>query len=212
MTAEPETPTERGADVIPLRAEDAHTETGLAEAKGAAYLDTTGTGDAKRLPIIPAHLHRSQIAKTAGEALGLHWYKARYHGLRSPVYAVKTAWYALRGIGRLTGRVLAWWHWTDGWLLESMAVAAGRAGASRRDERPPRGQENPRHPRPDPRRQRRGRPGAAAGHGPVPALVGLARCGRHRGAGAGPARRAGRPADHPRRHHPHRLPAARPRR
>ena len=128
MTAEPEIPDEHGADVIPLRAEDAHTETGLAEAKGAAYLDATGTGDAKRLPIIPAHLHRSQIAKTAGETLGLHWYKARYHGLRSPLYAVKTAWYALRGIGRLTGRVLAWWHWTDGWLLESMAVAAGRPG------------------------------------------------------------------------------------
>ena len=84
MTAEPETPDEHGADVIPLRAEDAHTETGLAEANGAAYLDATGTGDAKRLPIIPAHLQRSQIAKTAGEALGLYWYKARYHGLRVP--------------------------------------------------------------------------------------------------------------------------------
>ena len=70
--------------MIPLRAEDAHTETGLAEAKGPAYLDATGTGDAKRLPIIPEHLQRSRIAKTAGEALGLHWYKARYHGLRVP--------------------------------------------------------------------------------------------------------------------------------
>ena len=133
MTTDPadHTPDERdehGADVIPLRAEDAHTETGLAEANGPAYLDTTGTGDAKRLPIIPEHLQRARIAKTAAEALGLHWYKARYHGLRAPVYAVKTVWYALRGTGRLTGRVLAWWHWTDGWLLESMAVAAGRSG------------------------------------------------------------------------------------
>ena len=128
MTAEPETPADHGADVIPLRAEDAHTETGLAEANGPACLDATGTGDAKRLPIIPAHLQRSQIARTAGETLGLHWYKARYHGLRFPLYVVKTVWYALRGIGRLTGRVLAWWHWTDGWLLESMAVAAGRPG------------------------------------------------------------------------------------
>ena len=128
MTAEPEIPDEHGADVIPLRAEDAHTETGLAEAKGAAYLDATGTGDAKRLPIIPAHLQRSQIAKTAGEALGLYWYKARFHGLRVPVYAVLHIWYALRGTGRLTGRLMTWWHWTDGWLLESMAVAAGRPG------------------------------------------------------------------------------------
>ena len=37
-------------------------------------------------------------------------------------------WYALRGTGRLTGRLMTWWHWTDGWLLESMAVAAGRSG------------------------------------------------------------------------------------
>ena len=60
--------------------------------------------------------------------MGLHWYKARFHGLRVPVYAVKTVWYALVGTGRLTGKLLAWWHWTDGWLLESMAVAAGRSG------------------------------------------------------------------------------------
>ena len=78
---------EPGAEVIPLRAEDAHTETGLAEAKGPAYLDTTGTGDARRLPIIPEHLQRARIAKTAGEVLGLHWYKARFHGLRVPLYA-----------------------------------------------------------------------------------------------------------------------------
>ena len=63
-----------------------------------------------------------------GEVAGLHWYKARFHGFRVPVYAVKTVWYALVGTGRLTGKLLAWWHWTDGWLLESMAVAAGRSG------------------------------------------------------------------------------------
>ena len=128
---------ERGAEVIPLRAEDAHTETGLAEAKGAAYLDAAGTGDARRLPIIPEHLQRARIARTMGEVAGLHWYKARFHGFRVPVYAVKTVWYALVGTGRLTGKLLAWWHWTDGWLLESMAVAAGPVRASRRDERPP---------------------------------------------------------------------------
>ena len=76
----------------------------------------------------PSTSSAAHIAKTAAEALGLHWYKARYHGLRAPIYAVKTVWYALRGIGRLTGRLMTWWHWTDGWLLESMAVAAGRPG------------------------------------------------------------------------------------
>ena len=130
MTSEPadHTPDDHGAEVIPLRAEDAHTETGLAQAKGAAYLDATGTGDAKRLPIIPAHLQRARIAKTAGETLGLYWYKTRFHAVRVPVYAVLHVWYAVRGTGRLTGRLMTWWHWTDGWLLESMAVAAGRSG------------------------------------------------------------------------------------
>jgi len=128
MTAEHQTPDEHGADVIPLRAEDAHTETGLAVAKRAAYLDATGTGDARRLAIIPAHLQRARIAKTAGEALGLYWYKTRFHAIRVPVYAILHIWYAFRGTGRLTGRVMTWWHWTDGWLLESMAVAAGRSG------------------------------------------------------------------------------------
>ena len=137
MTAEPETPAEHGADVIPLRAEDAHTETGLAEANGPAYLDATGTGDAKRLPIIPAHLHRAQIAKTAAEALGLHWYKARYHGLRSPDLRgqdglVRAAGHrpphrAGAGLVALDGRVAA--------RIDGRRRRA--AGASRRDERPP---------------------------------------------------------------------------
>jgi len=130
MTTTPDAPEpdERGAEVIPLRAGDAHTETGFATAAAPAYLDTTGTGEAKRLPIVPEHLHRDRIRRTLGEAMGLHWYKARYHGLRSPLYAVLAVWYALRGAARLTGRVMAWWHWTDGFLLESMAVAAGRPG------------------------------------------------------------------------------------
>jgi S-DNA-T family DNA segregation ATPase FtsK/SpoIIIE len=116
------------ADVVPLHADDARTETGLAAAPGPAYLDTAGTGQDRRLPIIPAHLRRDRIGKTIGEAAGLHWYKARFHGVRVPVYAVLGIWYAVRGASRLTGRLMTWWHWTDGFLLESMAVASGRSG------------------------------------------------------------------------------------
>jgi S-DNA-T family DNA segregation ATPase FtsK/SpoIIIE len=119
---------EHTAEIVPLRAENAGTETAFGQATGPAYLDTAGTGDDRRLPVIPEHLTRDRIRKTLSEVMGLHWYKARYHGVRAPVYAVLTVWYAVRGTGRLTGRLMSWWHWTDGFLLESMAVAAGRSG------------------------------------------------------------------------------------
>jgi S-DNA-T family DNA segregation ATPase FtsK/SpoIIIE len=114
--------------VVPLRATDAHTETGLDETPAPAYLDTTGTGDAKRLPIVPEHLRRDRIRQTIREATDLRWYKTRYHGARSPVYAARILAYAVRGTARLTGQLLTWWHWTDGWVLESLAVASGRSG------------------------------------------------------------------------------------
>ena len=56
------------------------------------------------------------------------WHRTRYHGLRSPAYLARFAICTLRGLRRTAIRVLTWWHWTDGWALESMAVAAGRAG------------------------------------------------------------------------------------
>jgi S-DNA-T family DNA segregation ATPase FtsK/SpoIIIE len=120
---------EHPAEVVTLRATSAGTSTAFGQAPAPVYLDTGGTGgQAKRLPIIPSRLRRDRIGQTLAEAAGLHWHRARYHGVRAPVYLVKTLWYALRGAARLAGRLLAWWHWTDGWLLESMAVAAGRAG------------------------------------------------------------------------------------
>jgi DNA segregation ATPase FtsK/SpoIIIE, S-DNA-T family len=119
---------ERMAEVVPLRAEDAGTETAFGQAPGPAYLDTSGTGETKRHPIIPDHLRRDRIGQTAAEAFGLHWHKARYHGFRSPAYLAKTCVYAVRGLFRLAGQLLAWANWADGWVLESMAVAAGRSG------------------------------------------------------------------------------------
>ena len=129
MTTEhPDPDREHLADVVPLRAEDAGTETAFGQGTGPAYLDTSGTGDAKRHPIIPEHLRRDRIRQTAAEALGLRWHKARYHAFRSPAYLVKTLAYAVRGLFRLTGQLLAWANWADGWVLESLAVAAGRSG------------------------------------------------------------------------------------
>ena len=119
---------EHTAEVVPLRADDAGTETRFGQSAGPAYLDTSGTGDAKRHPIIPEHLRRDRIRQTVSEVAGLHWHKARYHGFRSPVYTVKTLVYAVRGLFRLTGQLVAWANWADGWVLESLAVAAGRSG------------------------------------------------------------------------------------
>jgi S-DNA-T family DNA segregation ATPase FtsK/SpoIIIE len=116
------------AEVVPLRAEDAQTEAGFAEAPAPAYLDTTGTGEDRRLPVVPAHLRRDRLRQTAAEIAGLHWYKTKYHGFRSPLYLVKSLWYAVRGGYRLTAQLVAWANWADGWVLESLAVAAGRSG------------------------------------------------------------------------------------
>jgi S-DNA-T family DNA segregation ATPase FtsK/SpoIIIE len=147
MTTEhPRPDTGHIADVVPLRAEHAHIEAAFDRADAAAYLDATpgtpppprpptarpGAADAgggdRRLPVIPEHLRRDRIRQTAAEALGLHWYKARFHGARMPVYVVLHVWYAVRGLFRLGRQLLAWANWADGWVLESLAVAAGRPG------------------------------------------------------------------------------------
>jgi S-DNA-T family DNA segregation ATPase FtsK/SpoIIIE len=59
---------------------------------------------------------------------GRHWHATAYHGLRAPQYVLGALWCAVIGVTRLTHRLMRWWHWTEGWLLESQAVAAGRAG------------------------------------------------------------------------------------
>lgn len=85
-------------------------------------------GDHQRQPIVPEQCQRHNIRSTVSYLAGLHWHRARFHGLRSPAYLARCVFYAVRGGARLTGRLARWAHWTDGWKLESMAVAAGRAG------------------------------------------------------------------------------------
>jgi S-DNA-T family DNA segregation ATPase FtsK/SpoIIIE len=119
---------EARGETVPLHAVDAQTETALDEATPPAYVDTTGADAGKRLPILPEPWRRENIRGTLAQAGGLYWHRTRYQGLRSPVYLALLAFYTARGVHRITLRLLVWWHWTDGWLLESMAVAAGRAG------------------------------------------------------------------------------------
>jgi DNA segregation ATPase FtsK/SpoIIIE, S-DNA-T family len=117
-----------GAEIIPLRAADAGSVVAFDEGRpgGAAYIDTTDL--ARRRDIIPERLRRGQLAGTVGEWAGKTWYQARYHGLRLPWHAAWLSWLAHRGAWRLTCRLFAWANWAEGWLLESQAVAAGRAG------------------------------------------------------------------------------------
>jgi len=117
-----------GAEVVPLRATEVPTEVQLGEAHPPAYLDTTGAEVGKRLPLISPEWRRGEILSTLAQLAGLHGHRVAYHGLRLHLYGGRTLAYAIRGVTRDVTRVLRWWHWTDGWLLESQAVAAGRPG------------------------------------------------------------------------------------
>jgi S-DNA-T family DNA segregation ATPase FtsK/SpoIIIE len=81
------------------------------------------------LPVLPGWLtDRDELASVVRYHAARHWHATAFHGIRAPQYVMTTLWWAFKGIGSLTSRLMRWWHWTDGWLLESMAVAAGRAG------------------------------------------------------------------------------------
>lgn len=120
---------EQGGKLIPLRASDAGSAVRFEEqgADAAAYIDTTEAGG-KRRDIIPEHLTRAHLPETLGEWAGKTWYQLRYHGLRFPWHVIWLTFLAHRGAGRLIARLLAWANWAEGWILESQAVAAGRAG------------------------------------------------------------------------------------
>lgn len=114
----------------PPGAAPAHAEPPLLEGQVVrpvpAYPDAAG--EVRRQPILPAYLHRDRIGQAAAETADLFWYKARWHGVRLPLHLARVLGYAIRGLFRLASDLLAWANWADGWLLESMAVAAGRAG------------------------------------------------------------------------------------
>jgi len=121
------------ANVFPLRASAPETLAEPAGPPGGADAAPAGfpgaaAGAARRMPIIPEPLRRANLPGTIAYQAGLRWHQARYHGLRSPFYALTYLWHALRGAVRLGRRLAAWWNWSNGWALESQAVAAGRPG------------------------------------------------------------------------------------
>ncbi len=85
-------------------------------------------GPGKRLPVIPEPWQRANLRATLRRLGGLWFHRIRFHGLRAPAYLILLAWYSLAGTAVLAGRLVRWWQWTEGHVLESQAVAAGRAG------------------------------------------------------------------------------------
>lgn len=116
---------ERNAEVLPLRATDAGTETKVVEAPGPAFTDLSD-GRAQRKAIIPAHWRTWAAAREHVKlAAARHGHAAAYHGVRTPAYLVLTAWWALVGIGRTVSLLLAWWHVPDLHKLERQAAEDG---------------------------------------------------------------------------------------
>jgi hypothetical protein len=111
--------------VVRLRAKDAGTETRTAEATGPAYTDLSD-GREQRKPVIPAHWRTWAAAREHVRlAAARHGHAAAYHGIRAPMYVVLTAWWALVGIVRTCGLLLAWWHVPQLTMLERQAAADG---------------------------------------------------------------------------------------
>ncbi len=130
MTAQEEDRREGGAEVVPLRAADAGTETGVDEGRlpGASYADLTG-GRAPLRPVLPEHWRTWEAVRDhyalAGRRAAHH---GAYHGLRLPAYAVRTGGYAIWGLFVVAGRLLRWWHPAEFRQLESDAARRGALG------------------------------------------------------------------------------------
>lgn len=111
------------SEVVPAVPDPAVAEDKVAH---ASYADVTRRGERK--PLVAEPWQRHNIRATIRRLAGLHWHKTRYHAYRSHLYAGRTIRYSVTGAAVLTFRLLRWWHWTPGWVLESVAVAAGRSG------------------------------------------------------------------------------------
>src|SRR5260221_5665879 len=80
-------------------------------------------------PIFPVWLSSLDELRAAVRLhTGRQAHATAYHGFRFPGYILMVLAWAIRGISVLTARLFRSWHCTDGWILESQAVAAGRAG------------------------------------------------------------------------------------
>jgi S-DNA-T family DNA segregation ATPase FtsK/SpoIIIE len=124
---------DHNAEIVPLHpdgppaalpAVPGGTGTGLVPAR-AVYADITRV-PGERLPVIPPYLRgRQNIKATLALVGGQQWHRARYHGVRSPLYLAAVLAWAVVGVVRILGRQLAWWWHVEAHSLKSQAVAEG---------------------------------------------------------------------------------------
>lgn len=143
MTTEPSDDS-RNAEVVPLRPEPDAPAPGapgvLPAIRGDVVTGAPGSGGGgappvyadltrvpgERLPIIPASLRgRDNIRATIALAGAQQWHRARYHGIRSPVYLALVLAWAVAGIFRVMGRQVRWWWHLEAHSLRSQAAADG---------------------------------------------------------------------------------------
>lgn len=102
-----------GAEIVPLYPDAVPAvpeETAPAKATYANITRVPG----ERLPVIPPYLRgRANIRATLALAGAQSWHRAKYHGIRSPVYLFAVLVWALVGAARMITRQVHWW-----WVLE----------------------------------------------------------------------------------------------
>lgn len=85
-----------------------------------------GPGD--RRDIIPVPWQRENRRATIEAWAGLNWHRARYHGLRLPLYLIACIVWALVGLVRLIGRQIRWaWLLEQHWLRNDAAAEGDSA-------------------------------------------------------------------------------------
>jgi DNA segregation ATPase FtsK/SpoIIIE, S-DNA-T family len=121
MSTEP-TGGQPDAEVVPLRAVPGEIE--AAPSGPAAYADVTAPGERK--PVLPPWLRgRDAMRHHAARAGGYAWHAARFHGLRSPLYAAQALFWALIGAGRLAAMWVRWWLFSVPLEVWQDAIADG---------------------------------------------------------------------------------------
>ncbi|GAA4461014.1 cell division protein FtsK [Phytohabitans houttuyneae] len=93
---------------------------------GGVLVDPPVSKSSRQAPIVPTWLsgwhNLRHAAKHAAKVTG---YRAGFHALRSPWYAVQAGFWATVGVFRLSGRLLRWW-----WVLEQHSLRQHAADAN----------------------------------------------------------------------------------
>ena len=100
-------------------------------AVNGAPVDTTPAvpvvvAEGTRQPIIPPHLRPANVKATAQRAGGRAAHVAGFHAVRTPLYMVKAAYYAVRGFLRVAGKQLSWWWVPGSYAMEQHAATTNQ--------------------------------------------------------------------------------------